>query len=136
MTAATLVVDLRARGVTLEPHGDRLRVRPASAVTPDDAETIRRHKGEILALLHVEHVLSVPSSDAETVREVLGPAPTAAALEAVRHELACALWDFRERQAGRQPLDGAILVRGRRLADWLPLAELAAILHESRRCAW
>ena len=130
MTAAALVADLRARGVTFEPHGDRLRVRPAAAVTVGDAEAIRRHKTEILALLHAEHVIVVPPPDAETVREVLGPTPTAAALEAVRHELACALWDLR--QAGRQPLGGAILVRGRVLADWLQLDAIAAILRESR----
>src|SRR5262249_56298704 len=101
---AALVADLRARGVRSEPHGDRLRVRPAAAVTAGDAEAIRRHKTEILALLRAEHVIAVPPPDAETVREVLGPAPTAAALEAVRHELACALWDLPERQPGRQRL--------------------------------
>lgn len=54
MTAAALVADLRARGVTLEPHGGRLRVRPVSAVRPEDAEAIRQLKPEILRLLHAE----------------------------------------------------------------------------------
>lgn len=51
MTAAALVETLRARGVTLEPRGDRLRVRPASAVTPDEVEALRRYKPEVLRLL-------------------------------------------------------------------------------------
>lgn len=51
MTAAALVAELRARGVTLEPRGDRLRVMPASAVTPDEVEALRRFKADVLALL-------------------------------------------------------------------------------------
>ena len=128
MTAATLVAELRARGVVLEPHGDRLRVRPASIVTPDETDLIRRHKTEILRLLHIEHRLHAPAPDPETVREVLGATPTAADCEALHHALACALWDLRERQAGRQPWGGALPVRGRPLADWLSLDDLADLL--------
>ena len=51
MTPAALVETLRARGVTLQPDGDRLRVRPAEALTPDELDTLRRHKGEVLRLL-------------------------------------------------------------------------------------
>jgi len=72
--------------------------------------------------------LYVPAPDPVTVREVLGTAPVAADLEALHHELACALWDLRERCAGRQPWAGAILVRGRPLADWLSLDDVAAII--------
>src|SRR5262249_120847 len=133
--AAARAAHPRVGAVTLEPHGDRLRARPAAAVTASDAEAIRRHKTEILALLRAEHVVSVPPPDAATVREVLGPAPTDAALAAVRHELACALWDLRERQASRNPLGGANLVRGRVLADWLRLEGMAGIRRESRQWA-
>lgn len=51
MSPATLVETLLARGVTLEVRGDRLKVRPASAVTADEVEALRRHKAEVLGLL-------------------------------------------------------------------------------------
>jgi hypothetical protein len=51
MTAAALVATLRARGVILEPRGDRLRVMPASAVTADEVEALRRLKPDVLAIL-------------------------------------------------------------------------------------
>ena len=49
--AAQLVQALRARGVTLEPAGDRLRVRPASALSAEELETLRQVKPEVLRLL-------------------------------------------------------------------------------------
>jgi TubC N-terminal docking domain len=131
VTAATLVAELRARGVVLEPHGDRLRVRPASIVTTDETDLIRRHKTEILRLLHTEDWMHVPPADPETVREVLGANPTAADRDALHHELASAVWDLRERQAGRQPWGGVLLVRGRPLADWLSLDTIADLLRGS-----
>lgn len=51
MTAATLVAELQARGVILEPEGRMLRVRPASRLSPAELETLRAHKVEVLALL-------------------------------------------------------------------------------------
>lgn len=51
MTAAVLVATLHARGVILEPHGGRLRVMPASAVTPDEVQALRRLKAQVLSLL-------------------------------------------------------------------------------------
>ncbi len=71
---------------------------------------------------------NVPPLDPNTVREVLGPEPAPADLDALRHELVCALWDLRERQAGRAPWGGLLLIRGRPLADWLPLQVIARIL--------
>ena len=45
MTAlAALVADLQARGVTLEPRGDRLAVRPVSRLTREELEALRRYK--------------------------------------------------------------------------------------------
>jgi hypothetical protein len=67
MTAlAGLVADLRSRGVTLEPRGERLAVRPADRVTPDELEVLRQRKAEVLALLR-----SPPPDPAEVAR-VLG----------------------------------------------------------------
>lgn len=130
--AAQLVQALRARGVNLEPEGDRLRIRPASALSAEELEALRHVKPEVLRLLHAEHALCVPPPDPETLREVLGPGPTPRDLEALHHELACALWDLRERQAGRLPWGGRLLVRGRPLADWLSLEEVAHILRGTR----
>ena len=38
-------------GIRLEAHGDRLRYSPRSAVTPDLADHMKAHKGELLAML-------------------------------------------------------------------------------------
>lgn len=51
MTAVALVSALRARGVELVAAGDRVRFRPASAVTSDERAALRRFKPEVLALL-------------------------------------------------------------------------------------
>lgn len=49
--AVALLADLRSRGVELVAAGDRLRFRPASAVSEDTREALRVHKAELLALL-------------------------------------------------------------------------------------
>ena len=51
MTPAALVETLRARGVTIEPRGDKLRVVPASSISPEEVEALRQHKAAVLALL-------------------------------------------------------------------------------------
>ena len=48
---AALVDRLRALGVELVPVGDRLRFRPADALTPEDLEALRQHKYEVIAFL-------------------------------------------------------------------------------------
>ena len=127
--AAQLLAGLQRRGVTIHAHDDKLRVRPKGCLTPAEQAAVREHKPELLRLLteQADHRLYVPPPDPETVREVLGTAPAATDLEALHHELACALWDLRERCAGRQVEGGAIFVRGRRLVDWLRLDDVAAI---------
>ena len=49
--AEALVAELRARGVEPRAVGDRLRYKPASALTPADVEVLRKHKEAVLALL-------------------------------------------------------------------------------------
>ena len=51
MTAAVLIADLRARGVTLVTDGDLLRCRPRSALTEADLTCLREHKLQVLAEL-------------------------------------------------------------------------------------
>jgi hypothetical protein len=40
--------EVKERGVTLEPAGDRLRFRPKRNMTPELVEALREHKAEIL----------------------------------------------------------------------------------------
>jgi hypothetical protein len=52
LNATALLSDLRARGVRLEPQGDKLRVvAPKGVLTPDLRATLAEHKGELLAAL-------------------------------------------------------------------------------------
>ena len=51
MTAAQLMIDLARLGIHIEAHGDRLRYSPRSAMTPDLADRVKAHKGELLAIL-------------------------------------------------------------------------------------
>jgi len=52
MTAATeLLADLTRLGVQVVAHGDHLRYRPQSLVTPELAARLKTHKPELLAIL-------------------------------------------------------------------------------------
>jgi hypothetical protein len=48
---AELLADLTQRGIELVPHGDRLKYRPRSALTPDLLERLKTHKGALLQIL-------------------------------------------------------------------------------------
>jgi len=50
-TAATLVADLRARGLVIEAVGDRLKITPPGVLTEADRAALRAHKAALLALL-------------------------------------------------------------------------------------
>lgn len=128
MTPAALVATLRARGVTLRPDGDRLRVRPAEALAPGELEALRRHKTEVLSLLTAPPAdAGLPALDPVAVRGALGDHPNP-------HVLACLAWDVHDAlRALEQEIrsgDGVPetrLVHGRPLGDWLDLAEVARI---------
>ena len=49
--ASTLLIELARHGIEIQPHGDRLRSRPRSAMTPDLIERVRLHKSDLLAIL-------------------------------------------------------------------------------------
>jgi hypothetical protein len=51
VTAPELVRVLRAWGVTLQPRGEKLRVRPVSRLTSDELAQLRALKPAVLALL-------------------------------------------------------------------------------------
>jgi len=118
---------LRRPEKSATPTGDPL-TKPTEPTPRRVSSVLSVHDVGLRENSETECRLYVPAPDPVTVREVLGTAPAAADLEALHHELACALWDLRERCAGRQAGGGAILVRGRRLADWLRLDDVAAIL--------
>jgi hypothetical protein len=52
MTAATVMSELKKRGITLQAHGNSLRYRPRSAVGPELLERLRDHKAGIIRMLN------------------------------------------------------------------------------------
>jgi len=49
--ASTLLIELTRCGIELQPHGDQLRYRPRSAMTPDLIEQVTAHKADLLTAL-------------------------------------------------------------------------------------
>jgi TubC N-terminal docking domain len=134
MTAATaLLARLRDRGITVLADGDRLRLRPGTALTPDDIEAIAAEKAELLRLVRA---MSSPAQargvplDPITLHEVLGPRPAPKAVSAVRQEILTAIATI-EVGIATGALSPRQLVRGRSLADWLSLDYLAQLLRRS-----
>ena len=85
-STAELLADVARRGIKLEPHGDRLRYCPRSAVTPDLAERLAAHKAELLAMLQ---------TNAPTHREAPEPIPVASSPPAVDSAPRCPRCGFR-----------------------------------------
>ena len=48
MNTTKLITEIQNRNVAVEVVGDRLRFKPPSAITPELAEGIRKHKAELL----------------------------------------------------------------------------------------
>ena len=61
MTATQLIADLTRMGIQLEAHGERLRYSPRSRVTPVLAQSMKKHKPELLAILR--HDAEAPEID-------------------------------------------------------------------------
>jgi len=52
VVAAALLLELRTRGIVVEPVGERLRLEaPEGALTPALLDQVRHHKAELLELL-------------------------------------------------------------------------------------
>ena len=60
VSAAELMANLARLGIRLEADANRLLYWPRSAVTPDLAERVKAHKGELLAILR-------PSVEAQSI---------------------------------------------------------------------
>jgi TubC N-terminal docking domain len=126
MTAGdTILAELRRRGVEVVAAGDKIRWRPKEAVPDTLRAAIVQHKPELLATLTVPAVRRLYP---ETMAEVLGPAPEASAVAAVRCEVAAAVCELRAEIETGQLLPRCLLVRGRPLAEWLDLDDVAALL--------
>lgn len=62
-TPAALLAELAALGIELRAHGDRLRFRPQTAMTPELAARVKAHKPDLLAMLADTET---PAGDATT----------------------------------------------------------------------
>lgn len=49
MSGAAVLARLHDLGITVEPHGGRLALRPPSRVSPDLLAEVKAHRGEVLA---------------------------------------------------------------------------------------
>jgi hypothetical protein len=129
--AAALVARLRARGVALEPDGGTLVVRPADRVRPEEVVALKRLKPEVLALLRSAPAnaagrWSLPALDPTTLRDALGPTPDALDVAILRFDVLTAVLEL-EGGIATGMLPPRRLVRGRPLADWLSLDDVAAL---------
>lgn len=59
MNAVELFAELKARGIQLQAHGNRLRYYPASQLTKELREQMLAHKAELLALVRFDVVLPI-----------------------------------------------------------------------------
>lgn len=138
MTLDALLADLEGRGVRFEPRGDRLHVSaPRGVVTPADRARLAEAKAEILALLR-DRSPSTPRAtyrvrlDPATVREVCGPQPDPHDLGALRLDVMAAVVALEAEIQSGVIAPGVRLVRGRPLADWLNLDDVARLLRLAR----
>jgi hypothetical protein len=72
MVVAEVLSAVEQRGITLVVSEGNLRLRPASALTPELVEELRQHKAEILETLS-EEVIDSPTDVLSIAREVLPP---------------------------------------------------------------
>jgi len=75
MTPHEILTELARRGVTLRAEGDRIIVKPLSAVPPELREAARVHKQELLELLATQ-----PESDAKQAPPSTADDPASQAL--------------------------------------------------------
>lgn len=60
MSAAPLIAQLSRKGIRLAVEGRRLKVTPASALSPELRDMLSRHKRELVALLSAADRLGLP----------------------------------------------------------------------------
>jgi hypothetical protein len=131
MTAADLVYKLRARGVEIITDGARVGVRPAGVLTEEERAALRRHKAEVLAMLRADRCPPSIALDGVTVREALGVTPDTHALACLSFDVLAAVRQIEVEIATGAIAPRPLLVRGRPLADWLRLEDVARLLRRS-----
>jgi len=114
--------------VVLEADRGVLVVRPAAAVNPEEVAALRRHKAEVLRFL-----TRAPSQqvrlDRAPGRKVLGAeADEPNAVASLRSDVLAAVRDLDQEIRTGRVARTLRLVRGRPLADWLSLDEMARLL--------
>jgi predicted Zn-dependent protease len=130
-SAAILVESLRARGVEIRVVGDRIRCRPAAALSPEELAALIENKPEILRLLAPEPAPSL-ALDPVTVHEVLGANRDEHDLGILRLEILAAVRQL-EIEIATGVIDKRVrMVRGRPLADWLTIDDIAMLLRSVR----
>jgi hypothetical protein len=139
VTPADLVAELLARGVVLRQDGEALKVKPVSKVTPEELDTLREHKAEVLRLLSAP--VATPAApparralrlDPVTVREVLGHDPDPHDLAGLKLDVMQAVARLAREIAAGTLGTRPLLVRDRPLADWLNLDDVARLLRAGK----
>jgi hypothetical protein len=133
VTAAVLVAELQARGVTLRPDGEILRVRPVNKVTPAEFEALRRHKPEILRLLTAGQLPDPITAYEATLGRLwaLNLAGAATDPEEIKH-----LLDMQARQCDELGPEFASAVSRQASCDWArrerrcPFCGLEGVYHD------
>lgn len=74
MTASHILSDLQSKGIAVSLRGDKLRLEPKEALTPDVLTTVKEHKASLIAHLSVprlpwqlERLVTAASSGALSV---------------------------------------------------------------------
>jgi len=80
MNTATLLAEIRAAGLTLDPAPDGLRVSPKARLTDELRKKIRAHKADLLAALR-----SPPDDLAELNADINAQAATADTIRQTAH---------------------------------------------------
>jgi hypothetical protein len=96
-------------------------VHPASGLTAEAREAVRRHTTDVFTL------------DRRTLLEVLGGSPDPTAVAALHGEVLAVLGQFQSEVATGGRGSGVLLVRGRPVADFLDLDTLARLLGPAPR---
>lgn len=120
-----LLTEAQAAGLRVRAEGDRLVIRGPKRAEPLALKLIE-HKAEVLRLLAPAPLR--PALDFKTLVEVLGLYPTPQEIRVLGVEVAEAMVKLQQEVETGQLQGHPLLVRGRVLADYLGLDQLAEIL--------
>jgi hypothetical protein len=93
---ATLLATLRERGVTIEAHGDQVRIAPKNGVSTGELNALRQRKAEVLDLLRAE---DAGSNQRALVVDAVACTPMPVAWRLHSRRLSLELWVVRDAHA-------------------------------------